>query len=228
MPRLPSRRDALLSALPVCAVSLIAQDGSHPQGSKPSAQPALANAIGVVDFVQVLQAYPNYLKGSKQLEEEKKARQAILSEEEGKLQELKIKRDGVRPGTRDYNMYTLDLDCAMRHLNGFRDILGNDLDQLTDKLMAQSYEEIEQVVAKIARDRSLLLVLRLHRDLADSSPRAKAITYDRRVVWCAVDEIDLTAEVIKQLQAGPPSAPAKADPGKDAATPKGDRNGKEK
>lgn len=193
------------------AVLAIGQDPKNPvpaPATTPAAAAAVPTTVAVIDFAKVIEAYPKAAQEKKRLDEMRAALVAGLKVEEDKLKDLRLERDGFNPGTRERALKELEMDVALRRINGLRQVYEADLNEQFDKFLAQTYDEIEVAIAQCAKARGVQLVLRTHRDTTeDDSLSIKSRLQDRRIVWYAANEIDLTPHVIKLLQV-PLAAPA--------------------
>lgn len=170
-------------------------------------------AIGVVDFVKVIDGYPRAIQERKKLEDLRKAMVDQLEAEQKKLDELAAAKDALKEGTRERAVKILELNAGMRHLDGMREILDADYGQAKDRFMVLVYEDLDKAIDKVAREKGLKLVLRITRDLGDGTVTGKANAFNKRLVWFAADEIDITNDVVKLLQVMAP-ADAKDSPGR--------------
>lgn len=192
--------------LPLAAAPADAQD----QGASTSAATKLP--IGAVDFVKVFDAYPKYIQECKRLEEAKKTMAGRLDEMKNQLNERKAQREMLSPNTRERAQADLELDLAVKQYNGMVQIMGEDLAMQHDRLKVECYEDIERAIDKLAKERHLVLVLRLHRYVGEGSVQEKGQAFERRMVWYAADEVDLTNDVIKLMQVAGGGAKASAAP----------------
>jgi Skp family chaperone for outer membrane proteins len=199
-----------VAAVLVTAFPVAVQEG------KPAAVPVVA----VVDFVKVFEAYPRAIAERKKLEELNDSYQAMAKAEGEKIEALRLARDNFKPRSQEYALKTLELDLASRQLEGHKQIWGGDLEQRQERFLISVYEDIEQAVGMVAKARGVQLVLRAHNDLGKSTVEDKARVFERRIVWFAAPEVDLTGDVIKMMQAPLPELP-KASAGKGENPPKG-------
>lgn len=204
-----------------CLLALLASVPAHAQDQGANAAAPAKLAIGAVDFVKVFEAYPKYIQELKRLEEAKKVVTGKLDEMKNQLNERKSQRELLNPNTRERAQADLELDLAVKQYNGMVQIWGEDLAQQHDRLRVECYEDIERAIEKLAKERHLALVLRLHRFVGEGSVQEKGQAYERRMVWYAADEVDLTADVIKLMQVagGEPKKDASPAPAKDNPSP---------
>lgn len=200
----------LFATLAAVAAGLPAQD----QGAPPKP------VIGVVDFVEAIQKSPRYQEGKKQLEERNGQIEEQLKKAEADLKEMKARRDGLKEGSLRRMQADLEMELALKDFQGRRQLLFEELRRQNDELVVTCYEDVEKAIAKLARQRGLQLVLRLHREMRSGSVEDRSRVYESRVVWYSADEVNLTAEVIKLLLATPVEAPGKQEPTREPAPTK--------
>jgi Skp family chaperone for outer membrane proteins len=180
-------------------------------------QPAAQLPIGVVDLGKVMEAYPKAVQEQKRLDDARKHIIEGYNAERKKLDDLRLQRDAATGSDRD--QAELNLDLMDRRLRGTRQIMEADWQEQAEKFVVWFQEDVEAAIAQIAKARNLQLVLRSQGKLSEKeSTTNKARAYDRRMVWFASDQIDITPDVIRLLQVPP------ADPGK--ATSAAARDGK--
>jgi hypothetical protein len=83
----------------------------------------------------------------------------------------------------------------------------------TLRMQLSIYEDIDAAISRLAKDRGVHLVMRTEvKDTAPpengdkASPKSvqnRVFAYERRQVWFAAEELDLTADLIKLLQVWP-------------------------
>ncbi|MGE3175534.1 MAG: OmpH family outer membrane protein [Planctomycetota bacterium] len=204
---------------------LVAQGGTPAQPAAETAMPKGVQGltVGVVDFSRVFDAYPRAIDERKKLGEWRERQQAMIDAEERKLQEIRMKRDDLRPDTMERDVKELELNSKIRELEGLRQVLERDLNRRLNEMFVGLYADAEQAVGIVARERGVHLVLRKHLEAEDvKSQDARLRLYETRVVWFAAEEVDLTAAVIRVLQAPlPPRADGAGtqDPQKQPQTP---------
>jgi Skp family chaperone for outer membrane proteins len=178
-------------------------------------QPPLS--IGVVDFARVLAAYPRAIEIRKSMDDWRKQQIAMIDAEERKLAEIKLKRDDLQPDTAERDSRELEMRLKMNFIEGQRQVLDREWGRKVEGYYAAMYDDMQQAVAILAKDRGLQLVLRTHPDPDDlTSSRDKSRVFEARMVWYAADEIDVTPALIKLLQVPLPTKPAgETDPPQD-------------
>jgi Skp family chaperone for outer membrane proteins len=219
---MPTPRPGLLCSLSVAA--LVATSPVRAQ-DKPI---ALEKVVGVVDFVKTIDAYPRFAEERKRLEGKRKAMQDELDGEQKKIDDMQGQRDLLPRESKERAQKELQIDLSLRNLQGQRDIAQADMRQQYDKLLVSVYEDIEVAIKKVAQEKGLKLVLRVHRDVGNDTVPGKARLYESRIVWYAADEVDLTPAVIKLLQVPLAEAKDSAVKPPEAARPNNDKSPNDK
>lgn len=208
----------LLSML--CCAGLPAQ--VNPAGTAPAPKPAAMKAptIAVVDIVKAVDNYPRAIRGKKQLQESGQDAQRRLAAEAKKIEDLRLHRDTFNPGSRDRALCDNEINSLMKRFDGLQKVLEADLEILNQEYLVDIYERVERAIATAAKERGVDLVLRLHPMEVSGGDKARdedrqrldrLRVFERRQVWFAGDEIDLTPTVIKVLLAELPDPARPAD-----------------
>jgi len=221
MNRLSKAGSLLLPVL--CCAGLLAQENRAPAPAKAAAMKA--PTIAVVDIVKAVDNYPRAIRGKKQLQEAGEEAQRRLAAEGKRIEDLRLQRDGFEAGSRERALLDNDISSMVKRVEGLRQVLEADLEILNQRYLVEVYDRIERAIATAAKERGVDLVLRLHPMDAPAADNAKdedrrrldrLRIFERRQVWFATDELDLTPVVIKVLQAELPD-PASPGEAKDAA-----------
>lgn len=216
------------------AALLPAQDPAAPAAAAPAAKTAAAPVIGTIDLIRVFEQNPKWAKAQADLarmQEQFKAQIGKLSE---RIAELNGLIESTADDSEDRRSATFGREMAMRE----RDFLAK---QATDRLESENaramlavYQDIERVIGLVAKARGCAMVQRLQAigpvegeigKLAPKQVEARVVAFERKVVWYAAPELDLTEDLIKALMVPVPDAKpapreAAAQPG--AAAPKAD------
>jgi Skp family chaperone for outer membrane proteins len=177
--------------------------------------------IGVVDLGKVIDAYPKAVQEQKKLEDLKKEIVEWTAGQLKNLKDLQLRRDAETGRARDIK--DLQIDTGERELRGMRQIRDADLQEQFEKFVVWFHEDVDGVIAQIAKARNLQLVLRTQGKPGDKEPQSsKARSYDRRYVWYASEQIDITADVIKMLQMPPAPEGSAGKSGTQPGTPRTD------
>lgn len=124
----------------------------------------------------------------------------------------------------------VDLELAMGQRKGLASVFNGELNRARDKYDLMIYQDLEVAVAQVAKDRGVQIVLRVSpqeaideraKDTLDVQ-QIRLFTFNRRAVWFAADEVDLTPALIKYLQVPIKAEAGKAEAGKaEAGKPEG-------
>ena len=171
------------------------------------ASPRNQLSIGVVDFAKILEAYPRAIEQRQLLDALMTRRQAELDAFQKRAGEARGLRDNFKEGSNEWLNKDLELQLALRAIEGKRQIFQAELVSEREEFYVAMLEDMQRAVTMVAQDRQVGLVLRVHEDLLDGSIDNKARVFESRVVWYAAKEIDLTLAVIKLLQVPLPARP---------------------
>lgn len=182
-----------------------------------------AMPVGVVDFAKILEAYPKAIEERQQLDALMAQRQTELDQFQKRISEISVLRDNFKEGSSEWLNTDLELQLAVRAIEGKRQIFQQELRDQRERFYVSMLEDMQRAVAMVAKERQVGLVLRVHEDLLDGSVDTKARIFESRVVWFAAEEIDLTPAVIKLLQVPLPDKPTDQT-GKSGVDGNGDKN----
>ena len=201
---------------------------AYASAQTPAAAPGLR--VGVIDYVAAVEQYPRYIKLRAAFEQRMNAYEAELKDLAKSLEELRgtiqVLTDEDERADKEFQLQ-IGLQRQDYLRKKYRDQMA--LEDLRNTLSV--YEDLEFAIGKVAQKKGLHLVL----TKKDIRPNAKPIAeqsarevqtrvqaYDRRQVWFAAEELDITADVIKYMQVPLPKrdAPERA-PEKDAAGAQG-------
>ncbi|MGC6486200.1 MAG: OmpH family outer membrane protein [Planctomycetota bacterium] len=186
--------------------------------------------VGVVDVIQAVEQYPRYIKLRGELETSINQYEAQLQEMSARVDELRgtiqVLAEGSQERADKEFEYKMLLQTQDYRRKAYRERM-----QLKDLRNTLSvYEDLEYVIGVVARRKNVGLVLTKQTivpsaepiaDLATNEVQARVKAYDRRQVWFASQEIDLTGDVIKELMIpvpdrnSPERAPKRAQDGKE-------------
>lgn len=204
-----------LTFLPVLAALLPAQNGAD-AGATGKPAPAVEAAapktaamplIAVVDFAKVLENYPKAIAERERLNGMRKAARDQIDALTRRIKEAQEQLALFPEGSMDFAKRQLDIELMAQQRPALTKLLNEQLQLEEMKIDIQLYEDAEFAVGKVAKERGVQIVLRKLADLpqrtSDENPKetqARVMTFDRRQVWYAAPEVDLTPHVIKFLQ----------------------------
>lgn len=191
----------LLSSSAALALASVAatQSGSAPAGGM---------VVGVIDVIKAVEQYPRYIKLRAELETSIGQYEAQLQEMSARVDELRgtvqVLAEGSPERAEKEFEYKLALQTQDYRRKAYRERM--QLQDLRNTLSV--YEDLEYVIGVVARRKKVGLVLTKQdivpaagpiADLASGEVQARVKAYDRRQVWFASKELDLTGDVIKEL-----------------------------
>jgi len=196
----------------VLAGPLLAQDSATPPA--PAAEPAQKRplptnlVVAVVDLDKAMELYPRFLKGREKLRQLKQMYDEQMQQARKRIDELRAAVGLLKEGTKEGALKQLELENAMRNANELAKLYSADLDVEDMRQQLDCYADLEVALAQLAKDRGVHLVLRIDPDrrpgandsLNPNQVQRKMVALDRRTVWFAAEELDLTASLIKTMQ----------------------------
>ena len=187
---------------------LAAQEGSAADKVRPQAPQHVL--VGVVDFGKVFQAYPKAQEEMKLIQEQAEAFKKKLAEDDKRLAEMVVARDMFAKGSLKYRLADLDCQAAKQCSDARAQIFEREIRNLNTQFGVGWFADAQRAIRQIAQERDLTLVVRSQSDKTNATDDELAVLFERRTVWYAKDEIDITEAVIKLLPLLPkePKPPA--------------------
>ncbi len=210
------------------------------EASSKSGQTGASPLVGVVDLAKAFDQYPKSIKMKSELdgmaktfEDRIKSMSKAIDEMKGTIAVLGAESDERRQKEFEYEL-------AIQQRQGLVKIMRERLDLEEMRLSLMVYEDLEQAITTVAKARGVALVLRVQdmgppsTDLAKMPAKAvqgRFNAFERRQVWFASEQVDLTGDLIKLLmvplaektgdKAGKPDDKAGSKTDGAGATPKG-------
>lgn len=220
------RTNWLLAAL--LAANLLPAQGPTGNGGKPAdaaVRPAQGVTIGVVDLDKAIELYPKAIAERERLQALSKTFAAEIDELTKQIDAIKSDLSLLKEGSPKREAREFDLGMALKQREGFANLRKSQFDRELEKFELTIYQELEGAVAEVAKRKGVQIVLRVRATPAPedaakekesgNAQKQRLAAFDRRHVWFASDEVDLTPALIKYLQV--PVDPKKADAGKEPA-----------
>jgi Skp family chaperone for outer membrane proteins len=214
---------------------LVAQD---PVGKAPvtvDAKAARATpagpVLGTVDLVKAFDQYPKWIQLKGELAKMSEQFEDQIKQLTKRLDELRATINATAPDSDERKRAEFELDLGLQQRQWLAKTLRDKARAEEAKALLAVYEDVEAAVAVVARNRGVALVQRVHElgpspgdigKLGAKEVENRLMAFERKQVWFAAAEIDLTDDLIKQLMvpvAGG-SKPTGAAPPKPAAEPK--------
>lgn len=212
---------------------LPAQDGNKPAAAVDAAAkaaPAVPPLVGVVDFVKAIEQYPKYIRARVELEKRRQAVQAQIDEITKRIDEQKAALAIVAQDSDEWKDRQVELELQQAQRQAMFKRLYEKLEVEDMRMLTVVYEDIEVAIKKVAQTRGVAIVLRVHETdspgdaakLPLKTLQGRLAMFERRQVWFASEQVDLTGDVIKLLMVPleEPKDGGKAAADRSPATPK--------
>lgn len=214
------------------AAVLPAQDSAAP--AAPAAKSAAAQVVGTIDLIRVFDQNPKWAKAKAELARMQDQFKAQIGKLTERIAELNGLIESTAEDSEERRTATFGREMALRE----REFLAK---QATERLEAENargmlavYQDIERAIGAVAKARGVAIVQRLQPigpvpgeigKLAPKEVEARVVAFERKVVWYAAPELDLTEDLIKALmvpvaEEKPAPRDAAVQPG--AGAPKGE------
>lgn len=227
--QLPAQDKSPVSGSPVPVAQPVGSQavGSQPVGAQPvdaAARAKNAPMIGVVDLDKAIELYPKAIAERERLQNLSKQLSERINGLTKQIDQIKAEMTVLKEGSDDREDKEYELAQALKNREGTANFLKSKFDRQLEKFELMIYQDLEAAVAQVAKASGVQIVLRVRpspgfEDAAKEGSNAqkqKLASFDRRQVWFASDEVDLTPALIKLLRL-PVEAKSGADAPKDAA-----------
>jgi Skp family chaperone for outer membrane proteins len=181
---------------------------------------ALVEAIGVVDLARALEQYPKWIATQQQMKALQEQARVQLAEKSKRVEELRATLATMNEEADERRRQDFALAMAREEQQFFVRDLKTKLEDQAMRFDLDCYEDMEGAIATVAKAKGLKIVHRLSNlgqrpanvaTMRVPDVQARLAAFERKQVWYAVPEIDITADVIKELmvpRANPAPAPA--------------------
>ena len=214
------------------AALLPAQDPAAP--AAPAAKSVAAQVVGTIDLIRVFDQNPAWAKAKAELARMQDQFKAQIGKQTERIAELNGLIESTAEDSEERRTATFGREMALRE----REFVAK---QATERLEAENargmlavYQDIERAIGAVAKARGVAIVQRLQPigpvpgeigKLAPKEVEARVVAFERKVVWYAAPELDLTEDLIKALMvpvADDKPAPRDAAVQPGAGAPKGE------
>jgi len=188
-------------------------DGSPPSERVHRPMPSTGLVVGIVDLGKAFDLYPRTIKERERLQKLADNARDQIDKVSKRIQELRGTIEILKEGSFERDAKQLDLELAMNERQGLAKLLNDQMQLETMRMQLSIYEDLDAAIQRLAKDRGVHLVMRTEvKDTAPpengdkASPKSvqnRVFAYERRQVWFAAEELDLTADLIKLLQVWP-------------------------
>jgi len=201
----------IAAALAALAFLLPAPENKSPtNGGKPTdAVSSPRNpTIGVVDLDRARENYPKAIAEREKLQKLSQSFRERIDELDKHIDQIRGDLSLLKQGSSEREFKEVELGVALQQRKGFGSVFENEFERAKDKFELLIYQDLEEAVARVAKDRGVQIVLRMvsqHLPEAGgkdslNAQQVRLFNYKMRAVWFAADEVDLTAALIKYLQ----------------------------
>ncbi len=207
------RAACLVSSLLLAAA--MAQDGAKPPGVG-----EIARVIAVVDLEKVKNGSPQVAEIQKAMSRKQAELRADIEERTRGAEVKKAERDTLNKESEAWHLADIQLKAYAYELEERAKRYERQLADLQGRLVAQFYDEIRGVIAGLARQRGLGLVLRIHESEVEAMNVAEIAGTNRaRDVLYFDPKLDITDDVIRLMKARQPVAESRPKDAKDSNPP---------
>ena len=172
------------------------------------AAPPREPVVGVVDVIRVIEQYPKYIELSKQLAAMRNDYGSGIDALTKQLDEMRVSIPLMVAGSEDRIDKEHEYSQLARHHDHLGKKLAARLKQVDLRNTLTVYEDLDYAIARVAEKRGITLVL-TKQNVPRANPSVAELDeitlqryvqgYDRRQVWHASKELDLTDDLIKYL-----------------------------
>ena len=207
-------------------VSAAAQGVQEAAASKPSR----GLVVGLVDVLRALEQYPRFIKLRADVDATAKKYEAQLQEISARIDELRGTIQVMPDGSQERAEKEFEFQMLIQTQDYRRKAFRERVQQQDLRNMLTVYEDLDYVIGVVAKRKGVSLVMTKQEippstqsieDLPMSQVQGRVAAYERRQVWFATEELDLTGDIIKELMIpvpdrnSPERAPKAAPAGKE-------------
>lgn len=161
---------------------------------------SLSKDVGVVDTLQVLNAYAKFIDGQAALKRMNDEFKAAMDQEVQQIQQLELDIMALEDGTQEHRLKTLELELAQRKVQGLGNVHQAKMNSAMARLNVETYDDVFKAVESVAKAKGLKLVLRKRAELPNMPEEFKISDNDRRTILFVDPELDITQDVIDTLK----------------------------
>lgn len=215
--KFPVSRVLALAMFVILAAPSQAQGGSPATTSPASVTPASATkqtpgtapAVGVIDVAAIVDQYPVFIKMRASLDARFSEFKEKITASTEKLEQMRMTLGSMAEDAPQRADFAFQYKMGLQNHDFQRKNANDQLANEELRLMLMIYEDLDYSVAKVANKRGVTIVIP-KRDIPPSpTPVAdmrmrdvqdRVGAFQRRTVWFAAKEVDLTSAVIKYMQ----------------------------
>lgn len=177
--------------------------------------------IGTVDLVKAFDQYPKWIRLKGELGKMSDQFEDQIKQINKRLEEIKATISATAPESDERKRAEFDLEMGLQQRQWLAKTLRDKARAEEAKALLSVYEDVEAAIAVVARNRGVTMVQRVHdlgpspgdiATLAAKDIDNRLMAFERKQVWFAAAEIDLTDDLIKQLMVPVPAVKPAAEP----------------
>ena len=164
--------------------------------------------VGVIDVLKAVEQYPRYIKLRGELESSINDYEAQLKQMSARVDELRGTIQVLAEGSQDRADKEFEYQMLMQTQDYRRKAYRDRMQQQDLRNTLTVYEDLEYVIGVVAKRKGVGIVLTKQditpsaqsiEEMSEKEVQVRVKAYDRRQVWFATKEVDLTGAVIKEL-----------------------------
>lgn len=195
------------------AAALVAQEPAKPQA------PAAAPTVGTIDLLRVFEQNPRWAKAKGELGRLQEQFKTQLGKVDDRIAELKALAESSAEDSEERRAVVFEREMALRQREFLAKQATERLELEEARAMLVVYQDIETAIGQVAKARGVGVVQRLQAigpvpgeigKVAPKEVQARLVAFERKIVWYAAPELDLTDDLIKALMAPVGDKPAGA------------------
>lgn len=196
---------ACVAAL-AAAAFLPAQDPSKAAAEATAA----SQRVGTIDLLRVFEQNPKWSKAKAELEKMQDAFKGQIKKLSDRAQEIRALIDSADENSDEWRNGRFELEMTMKQRDYLSQQATERLELENARAMLAVYQDIELAVGQVAKARGVAVVHRLQPigaapgelgKLAAKEVQGRVVAFERKQVWFAAPELDLTDDLIKALMA---------------------------
>ncbi len=192
-------------AVLAAAAFLPAQDPA-----KAAAEASAAARVGTIDLLRVFEQNPKWTKAKSELEKMQDAFKAQIKKLSDRVQEIRALIDSADENSDEWRNGRFELEMTLKQRDYLSQQATERLELENARAMLAVYQDIEVAIGVVAKARGVALVHR-HQPigaapgelgkLAAKDVQNRVLGFERKQVWYAAPELDLSDDLIKALMA---------------------------
>ena len=169
--------------------------------NRPSGSASFEAHVALVDLAYLFKNYEKFNRLSKELRDDVAAKEKEIAQAQKDLKLLQEKRNSFNPDTPNFKDADEQFGAKKVALERITDQYRRQFTQREASLYHQTYQEIEDAIAKYAEPKGITLVLRSSRDPepgSASNPQEVMKEMSQQVLY-ALPQMDITSAILEML-----------------------------